>query len=193
MQEFGMPDLATMEGQQAIDEHVTDDIDCIIVDNLATLVRSGKENESQSWQPIQTWALIHRARGRSVTFIHHSGKGGQQRGTSSREDVLDIVMGLRHPVDYNPEDGCVFEVHFEKARGIYGDDVQPFEARLSTDEQGLQSWTTQTVTLRTYDKVVELIQLEMTQKEIADELELSKSTVSYHFKKAKQNGDITGM
>jgi RecA-family ATPase len=69
MQEFGMPDLATMDGQQAIEQHVTDDIDCIIVDNLATLVRIGKENESESWQPIQTWALIHRAKGRSVVFI----------------------------------------------------------------------------------------------------------------------------
>ena len=193
MQEYGMPDLATMEGQQAIDKHVTDDIGCIIVDNLATLVRSGKENESESWQPIQTWALIHRAKGRSVVFIHHSGKGGKQRGTSSREDVLDTVIALKHPSDYNPEDGAVFEVHFEKARGIYGDDVQAFEARLTTDENKLQVWTIKTVECRTYDKVVEMMQLGMTQKEIADELEVSKSTVSYHVKKAKQNGDTTGI
>ena len=46
---------------------------------------------------------------------------------------------------------------------------------------------------RTYDKVVEMLQLGMTQKEIADELEVSKSTISYHAKKAKQNGDATGM
>ena len=193
MQEHGMPDLATEKGQQAIDQYVTDGIDCIIVDNLATLVRSGKENESESWQPIQTWALIHRAKGRSVVFIHHSGKAGKQRGTSSREDVLDTVIALKHSSDYNPEDGAVFEVHFEKARGIYGDDVQPFEARLTTNEHGLQAWSIQSVACRTYDKVVEMLQQGVNKKDIADELGITKSAVSYHVRKAREVGDIAGV
>jgi putative DNA primase/helicase len=107
--------------------------------------------------------------------------------------VLDTVISLKHPSDYNPEDGAVFEIHFEKARGIYGDDVQPFEARLITDEHGLHKWTTQTVTLRTYDKVVEMLQLDMTNKEMAEELGIGKSAVTYHVKRAKENGDVTGI
>ena len=48
-QDYGMPDLASSSGQAAIAEHITDDIGLIIMDNLSTLVRSGKENESESW------------------------------------------------------------------------------------------------------------------------------------------------
>jgi putative DNA primase/helicase len=61
----------------------------------------------------------------------HAGKGGAQRGTSKREDVLDTVIVLRHPDDYSPSDGARFEVHLDKARGVYGEQAQPFEAQLT--------------------------------------------------------------
>lgn len=53
-------------------------------------------------------------------FIHHAGKSGAQRGTSKREDVLDTVVALKRPGDYVTSQGARFEVHFEKARGIFG-------------------------------------------------------------------------
>jgi hypothetical protein len=66
---------ASQAGQKAIDAYAND-ADLIIVDNLSTMARTGKENEGESWLPIQGWALRHRAQGRAVLFIHHSGKGG---------------------------------------------------------------------------------------------------------------------
>ena len=96
MQERGMPDISTVEGQEALKPY-TDEAEFIVVDNLSTLVRTGKENEAESWLPIQQWALEMRSQGKSVLFIHHAGKSGQQRGSSRREDVLDLVMELRHP------------------------------------------------------------------------------------------------
>src|SRR3712207_8895249 len=54
------------------------------------------------------------------SLIHHAGKGGQQRGTSRREDALDTVIALRRPADYEPEQGARLEVHLEKARGVAG-------------------------------------------------------------------------
>ena len=115
---------------------LVEESDLIIIDSISTLVRGGRENEAESWIPVQEWALNQRANGRSVLFIHHSGKGGAQRGTSRREDVLDTVIGLRRPAEYNPEDGAVFEVHFAKSRGFIGDDAKPFEARLTEGERG---------------------------------------------------------
>ncbi len=188
LQPFGIPDLGTADGQQAIDALVSPETALIIVDNLSCLVRSGKENEAESWQPVQTWALRHRARGRSVVFIHHSGKAGAQRGTSRREDVLDVVLALRRPLDYRPQEGAVFEVHFEKARGLYGHEVEPFEACLSTDELGRQSWQTRTVEDSTYQRVIELLNEGLSQAEIARELEVNRSTVSRHVKRAKAEG-----
>ena len=65
-----------------------------------------------------------------MLFIHHAGKSGTQRGTSRKEDVLDTVIGLRRPPDYSADQGCRFELHFEKSRGFHGCDAEPFEARL---------------------------------------------------------------
>jgi hypothetical protein len=100
-----MPDLATHEGQAAVDALEDSDVKLMILDNLSCLT-SGPENEAESWQPLQSWGLRHRAHGRSVVLIHHSGKGGGQRGTSRREDVLDTVLALRRPSDYAPAQGA---------------------------------------------------------------------------------------
>jgi len=162
----------------------------IIVDNISTLVRGGKENESESWQPVQDWALKQRSSGRSVLFIHHSNKEGKQRGTSRREDVLDTVIGLRYPGTYDPEQGAVFEVHFEKSRGFSGDAAKPFEARLQTDERGGLIWTHRTIEESTYDQVCKLANEGLTQKEITQELGLHKSSVSRHIKRGKTECNI---
>ncbi len=192
-QDGAMPDLATAEGQAAVDAIIEQDgIELIIVDNLSALVRrGGKENEAESWLTVAEWALKHRAQGRSILFIHHSGKNGQQRGTSKREDLLDTVMALKHPVPYNPADGAVFEVHLEKARGIYGKDTDPFEARLTADAHGAQTWTLRDIEDSTLDRVIELHGLGLKQNEIADELGINKSNVCRALKKAEADGKIT--
>jgi putative DNA primase/helicase len=187
LQPEGMPRIDTPEGQAEIESILTPATKLIIVDNISTLTRA-KENEADGWTPVQAWALRQRAAGRSVLFVHHAGKGGQQRGTSRREDVLDTVLNLRRPVDYHPDHGAVFEVHFEKARGIYGEDVKPIEASLTTSDAGLITWATRTVEAGTFDRVVQMLNEKMNQKDIADELGLNKSTVSRHAKRAKADG-----
>ena len=42
---------------------------------------------------------------------------------------MDSVLNLRRPEGYSAEDGAVFEVHYEKARGFYGDDEVPIFTR----------------------------------------------------------------
>ena len=58
------------------------------------------------------------------------GKGGAQRGTSRREDVLDTVVKLERPDDYRPSEGARFIVTFEKSRGFTGKEAETFEAAL---------------------------------------------------------------
>ncbi len=192
LQPEGMPRLDTTEGQATVESILTPEIKFIIVDNISTLT-SARENEADGWTPIQAWALRQRAKGRAVMFIHHSGKTGTQRGTSRREDVLDTVLSLKRPIDYEPSMGAVFEIHFEKARGLYGDDVSPIEARLSTDDNNNMAWLTRPVEACNYDRVVELLKAGLTQKEVAQELNLNKSTVSRHAKRARQEGLITNL
>lgn len=139
LQKFAMPDLATPQGQSSLEPYLKN-IELIIVDNISTLCRSSKENEADSWLPVQEWALKMRASGKSVLFIHHAGKGGAQRGTSKREDILDTVISLKRPDNYRPKDGAVFEMHFEKARGFLGAEADAFQAQLVTHANGAQQW-----------------------------------------------------
>ena len=91
IQEITIPSIATEAGQRFIDlEAQTADL--IVIDNIATLCGTGGENDADAWRPVQTWALRQRAAGRSVLFVHHANRNGGQRGTSAREDVLDLSL-----------------------------------------------------------------------------------------------------
>lgn len=190
LQHGAMPDLATFEGQEAVNA-IIDKVqaELIIVDNLSCLVRGGgRENDAESWLSVSEWALMQRQKGRSILFIHHSGKNGAQRGTSKREDLLDVVIGLRRPPDYDPASGACFEIHFEKARHLSGDDVTPIEAQLTTDSKGISSWAWRKVADSTFDRVIGLANEGLSQSEIANELELNRSTISRAWRKAEADG-----
>ena len=169
----GLPNLATKAGQTAID-HLLDGVALLVIDNLSTLATAGRDNDAESWTPVQEWLLALRRRGISVLLIHHAGKGGQQRGTSRREDVLDTVIALRRPSDYSPQEGARCEVHLEKARGVYGDDAKPFEAKLENIGDGT-TWTTRDLEDAEMARVVALLHDGLTIRDIADELGISKS------------------
>lgn len=187
------PDLGIAEDQAALQDVIAEyDPALIVVDNISALVRSGAgENDAESWLPVQTWALRMRREGRAVLFVHHSGKGGRQRGTSKREDVLDTVLALKRPEPYDPADGARFTVEFEKARHVRGEDARAFEAHLTTDEHDRQLWTTRTLDDSTFDRVVALHRDGLTGvRDIAAELGVNASTVSRTLKKAKAIGVI---
>jgi hypothetical protein len=65
MQTRPMPDLATVEGQGLIERELPG-VELLVLDNLSALCRSGKENEGESWLPVQEWLLRLRQQGISV-------------------------------------------------------------------------------------------------------------------------------
>lgn len=166
----GTPDLAAEEGQRAI-EPLLHDVDLVLLDNISTTC-SGKENEAEGWAMIQAWALRQRRNHRSVMFVHHAGKGGDQRGTSKREDIMDTVIRLAHPEDYEMEDGARFVVNFTKARGLFGVDVAPFEAKLSGGH-----WTCTDAEDAHLAVIKEMLIEGASLRKIAEETGLSKSKV----------------
>jgi putative DNA primase/helicase len=115
-----------------------------------------------------------------VLLIHHAGKGGGQRGTSRKEDVLDSVIALKRPIDYDASQGARFEVHFTKARGFWGEEAEPFEARLVDGKWAMSEIVS--------DDSVETIRAlkggGATIREIAERVGMSKSAVERRLKGA---------
>ena len=130
-----------------------------------------------------------RRQGVVLLFVHHAGQSGNQRGTSKREDLLDTVIELRRPRDYDPTQGARFEVHLTKARGITGDDALPFEARLTVLE-GCDIWAFETLRDRVLDEIEQLTRERKSAREIAAELKLSKSKVNRLQAKLRVEGRI---
>lgn len=186
-----MPDLATVEGQEVINSMIEPDTALVVVDNLSAWARGTRaENDAESWLPIATWVLQLRRRGIAVLLVHHAGKGGDQRGTSKREDLLDVVIKLARPSDYDPQQGARFEMTFTKARNLFGNAAEGLEIQLNEAEDGGASWTWNTIEGTTYLRVIELANEGLSQADIARELDVNRSTVSRHFRKAADEGRI---
>jgi putative DNA primase/helicase len=184
IEEGGIGNLAAPETQAKIDP-LLQDIDLLILDNLSCLTAVIRDNDAESWGPMQNWLLQLRRRGVSVLIVHHAGKGGQQRGTSRREDVLDTSISLRRSSDYTPADGARFEVHLEKARGVHGDAAKPFEAHLVTRD-GAAVWSTRDIEDVNHARVKALLDEELSVRVIAEETGIPKSTVHRLKKRIKQ-------
>ena len=186
LQDEPLPNLSTVAGQVALEPFLSE-ADLIVIDSISTLAGVGKENEAESWLPMQAWALALRRRGKSVLLLHHDGKGGLQRGTSRKEDILDLVIHLRRPADYQPRQGARFEVHFAKARGLHGADVEPFEAALDVVE-GRSVWTMRKLEDAQLARAAALYRDGCTVRDVAKELDVSSATAGRLRKRADDAG-----
>jgi putative DNA primase/helicase len=175
----GLPDLSSPEGQAML-APALEGQDLLILDNLSTLCRTGKENEQDSWASMQAWGLGQRRAGRAVLLVHHAGKNGDQRGTSGREDVLETVIKLTRPTDYKDSEGARFIVSYTKCRGLFGNDAEPFEAWLKDGR-----WHVTSGTSARDAQILELADQGMTQRQIGRELKCGVATVNRVIKARK--------
>lgn len=110
-------------------EIIEKDIKIVFLDNISALTPGVEENESTSWDAISQWMIKIKQTGCAVVLIHHAGKKGTQRGTSSREDILDTVVYLKS-LSVEPIEGVNVNVIFEKSRHLAGYAVTSFNFKL---------------------------------------------------------------
>lgn len=162
-----------------------------VIDNLASLTAGINENSKEDWDPVNSWLLELRFAGIATAMLHHTGKGGAQRGTSAREDNVDVSIMLKRPSNYKPLDGARFIVKFEKARVrtrdlFLLDDV---EFRLTEDEQGRGVWVWKSAKGKTKKvKVLKMLHEGLNYDAIKEETGLSKSRIT----QIKQEGEKKG-
>lgn len=175
------------ELDQLLDTHP--EIRVLILDNISCLFTGINEDKKQEWEPINAWLLRLRHRGLSIVLVHHAGKGGQQRGTSGREDALDTVIQLSLPADYDPKEGCHFELCFTKSRSVKGDDVAPLDVKLE-ELDGRLRWRYKLVEESRLDKVRRLKQEGVTSPtQIAEEIGISKGYASKLLHRLKEENE----
>ncbi len=164
-----------------------------IIDNIASLAPGLDENQKKDWDPINQWLLGLRFAGISTLMLHHTNKEGGQRGTSAREDNLDISIFLKSPNDYTTEDGARFVAHFTKQRvqNKYLKLLADTEFKLIQDESGHYVWSTSNVKGVHKREVLNMLDDGLTQSEICESLDLSKGYVSKIRKWALQEGLLT--
>ena len=151
----------------------------LIVDNLSALTRI-REDKSDDWrESFFPFIMQCRRRRVAVLLVHHAGKNGDQRGTGAREDALDITIKLSKTDEYY-KGGAYFRVDFTKARGVFGDTVKPFTAKLVKGAEGCFTWTLKDVEEDTETRLVKLIEdtggISVT--DAAEEIGVTKSTIS---------------
>lgn len=134
-----MPNLATTEGQEEMNEALGSDWDVLVIDNYSSF-SPGRE-DADAWMPWARWFLEHRRAGRTVILVHHTGKNGKQRGASNREDHMDVSISL-NPPHIAPVDGSLqFILRWEKARHLSSDKKQPMLITYSKDDNGRGVWS----------------------------------------------------
>ncbi len=166
-------DLAEPESQARMMEGWGDP-ELVILDTVSSL--SGlRSRDADSWDRLQRFLLRQRRYRRAVLLVHQANKRGALRGTTRREDALDVVIALRRPGDWRPADGARFEIHFEKARRLRGEALDPVLAQLKPDAAGAARWQWASA-VGPFDRAVALLKQGLAAEAVAKVLGVSRAT-----------------
>ena len=177
LQHGRFPNISTRDGQRRIEDFLTGRGELIFFDNLSSLCPSDEENEIETWNLVQPWLLSLRRKGYTSVFLQHAGKSGAQRGTSNREDLINIVISLKSPASYEAEEGLRAEVHIEKLRGkTVGVLVQPFEIQMQSID-GATQWTMRPLRELIKKQAIEMFERSAKDRDVCEILRLSRYQV----------------
>jgi putative DNA primase/helicase len=159
---------------------ITHGIKVWVVDNIASLAGGIDENSKRDWDPVNTWLLDLRFAGITTILLHHVNKDGGQRGTSAREDNLDMSILLEQPRDYEPEQGVDFVVKFSKSRLSFEDLhlIQELRFTLKRKPDGGTWWEWERYRAAKKQMITDMVRQGMTNADIAKEMKVSSAYVS---------------
>jgi putative DNA primase/helicase len=164
--------------QQEYYKAEADDCDVVIIDNLLTCSAplSPRDDDLSQWRRIQPLLIQWREAGKLVILVHHSGKSGQQFGTSLRENIMDTVIGLK-PTRFEGETGA-FELKFEKTRNCMQKDTPDLHVKLIGGDDGCIAFDWSSLEDQERIRILEMADRGMKPHLISDTLNISRAKVS---------------
>jgi putative DNA primase/helicase len=180
--------LQDLRSQENLVRELPHDTDLVVFDNLSCLF-GGEENDAAAWDNVLLLLLrLKNEIGASSLFLHHSGKSGEQRGTSRREDNLDTSIKLE-PITAKGEvtaSRARFRTVWAKHRGFTIEEAPSTVLELHYDrEEMIAVWTT----TRTEDVRVEIVAEEFT---LLTRETGAPPTVNVLFERIQRRADQTG-
>lgn len=180
-------DLNLAEGEQqarlkaTVEQHPG--IRVVVLDNLSCLFPTLKEDKRDDWVrevlPLLMWL---RRRSVAVILLHHTGKGGDQRGTVARMDALNTAIYLKPIEDGDMKGKAAFQLHFKKSRDCHGLAISPLSCYLESDSEGNLTWKWQRLEESASDRLLALVEEsggKMSVSEAARAMEVTDSRISH--------------
>lgn len=183
--------LDSEEGQAKIDSLLHPATKLLIVDNLSAWTSGGRE-DSNAWATIKNWLIKKRLQGVAVLLIHHTGKNGQQRGSSMHEDLLDYSILLSPLPSRSERDETRFTIDHTKLRDHIPELRQKYECSIWSDERGLDfDFAVAGSNPAEHEiQIVELAGSGMSMTDVAKHLGFSTSKVSRVLKKWRESSAL---
>ena len=166
-----------------------DGVSVLILDNGACLFRGVAENDADDFRDkIEGWLLDLRRRGVAVILVLHAGRNNSIRGTSKREDAAFWILRLDEANGDDREQGARFLTRFVKNRNA-PQDPPPLDWHFKpTGGKTL-------ITYREADSMAIFRQWVEdglnTCSELAEEMGVTKGTISKMAKRAERDGWLT--
>lgn len=142
------PSIALPSDRKAIEERLFGEgFGFLVLDNISTLWSAAQEDQSSQVAILKDWFIDLNARGITIFFLQHAGKGGDFLGDSAQVHILDSYIQLEHPPDYRASQGLrvIFNIQKQREFGNPQWGV-PFEAQLSVTEDRGAQWLTKPAT-----------------------------------------------
>jgi len=182
--------LTTLEAQMALTGAcLAQGVKALILDNISCLLTL-KENESDAWgERVLPWLLELRRHRIAVVFVHHAGRNGLMRGTSKREDAAFWSIKLSEAKGEHNREGASFVATFDKNRNATTEETPSLLWHFEPKQNGsvVPTWTA----LTPMQIFLGLIEDGLDScGDIAQEMNVSKATVSRLAKKALEAGTI---
>jgi ATP/maltotriose-dependent transcriptional regulator MalT len=142
-----------------------------------------KENEADSWEQVDNWFKSLRTNKITPVIIHHANREGKDmRGTSKREDPADWIIRLAannvSSEGTEREEGTSFYNEFTNNRDDGGKRQRPLNWTFATENgRTLVNWKLKDTKELVYELIKQGVE---SNGDIADELGITKGTVSFH-------------